>query len=197
MLSNESFKKHELSNNLLPVTFAEFDLLKHVKMQKQILRLYTSNSIWTSPTVQAQNFMTCMPWTVTRNAFYPIFKRGLGQFFESGLYARWDNFHDDINGMSNLYDIEKKLEYQDVEMENVAFPVEKRFWRNYYFHSKKFPDQEQLTPVPHAVTLQVFKVVWILVGILICLAIFSILMEFICHNLSNTERNIYTHTYCC
>lgn len=190
MLPNGSSIKTQLTEYPMQTNFAELDLLKHVKMQKHILGLYTPNSVWTSPVIQAQNFMTCMPWTVTRNAFYPILKHGLGQIFESGLYTRWDNFHDDINGMVNLYDVEKKLKYAGIKTEQVNFPVEKMRWRNYYFHSKWNPDQEQMKPVPTAVSEKVFRVIWILVGILLCLASFLVLAELLYHHLYNMQHGI-------
>lgn len=138
----------------------EFDLLKHVKMQKQILEVYMPEK-WTSPVMPVQNFLTCMPWTVTRNAFYPVFKRYVGKIFESGLYNKWDGFLDDINGVVNFHEIVKQLGKRGISKSDISYSIPENMWRNYLYYLKSYPNGDQPVQVAHSISFQVFWTLWL------------------------------------
>lgn len=84
--------------------FAVMDLKKHVLMHRYLLSLNAPKK-WLSSIHQADMMMSCMPCTVDTNYFLPIFTHGLGGIYESGLYHRWNNYHDDMNGLDNFNQI--------------------------------------------------------------------------------------------
>lgn len=124
-------------DNIMPEEFAVLDLKKHVEMQRDLLSLYLPRK-WLSPVISVNMVTSCMPWTVTTNYFYEIFKRGLGLLFESGLYTRWDRFHDDINGLKNFYDVNNLLGLEDMKTSGeINFQVNMDNWHNFYFYLKQ------------------------------------------------------------
>lgn len=166
------------------VPFAEFDLLKHVQMQKQMLEVYLPEK-WTSPSVPVKNFMTCMPWTVTRNAFYPVFKWYLGKIFESGLYTRWDSFHDETNGLINLYEIKRQLYSNGMIAHNLSQSVPEGSWRSYLLCLKSSPNCEQAQQNPHSVSVHVFRTIWIATGLGFITAAVMLFLENVLMHLSS------------
>lgn len=89
--------------------------------------------------------MSCMPWTVDTNYFLPIFTRGLGAIYESGLYSRWDNYHDDMNGLVNFHEVKWYLREENVSsslIANLQLDIPTKQWYNYYFYLRRVQQHE-------------------------------------------------------
>ncbi len=162
---------------VIPQNFASFDYIKHVIMHRQLLQLYFPNK-WMSPLVPILGYMSTMPWTVDKNSFYPIFKRGLGQIFESGLYNRWDNYHDSANGLENFYEVKNKIRDSGALKESdIKTSVPEKNWRNFYYHYLYSHESKQERKVFEPVSIMLLKIVWILAGILFGISVLLFLLE--------------------
>ncbi|CAL8122851.1 unnamed protein product [Orchesella dallaii] len=166
---------HTVDWDPLPENFAVFEFVKHVDMQKRILQLYLPSK-WESSLIPVPNFMTRMPWTVSRNYFYPAFRRGLSFIYESGLYNRWDKYHDEINGFKNFYAVRVSISKLKVNTSKIRYAVPEKNWRNYYFSTVK----KQLFLEPESVSVKVLKTVWILSAIVLGFAVLSFVIEISC-----------------
>lgn len=96
-LQNQTFE----TNEELSEDFAVLDLVQVLKTVKQTFAS-TISTKWVSAIVSEDKFETVMPFVVDRNFFYPLFKRGLAQIYEGGLYDRWNNFHQKTKAMKHL-----------------------------------------------------------------------------------------------
>ncbi len=162
-------------------SFASFDYLKHMFMHKQLLKLYFPNK-WTSPVVSVFGFMSTMPWTVDKNFFYPIFKRGLGQIYESGLYNRWDRYHDSYNGLDSFSRVRNLIKDTGALNESdIKTSVPEKNWRNSYYHYLYNRESKQERKVFEPVSIMLLKIVWILAGILLGISVLLLLLELL-HN---------------
>ncbi|CAL8122854.1 unnamed protein product [Orchesella dallaii] len=166
---------HTVDWDPFPKNFGVFELVKHVDMQKHILQLYMPSK-WVSSAIHVPNFMTRMPWTVTRNYFYPAFRRGLSFIYESGLYNRWDKYHDEINGLVMFYAVRFSISRLKVNTSKIQYAVPEKKWRNYYFSTVK----RQLFSEPEPVSVEVLKTVWILSAIVLGFAILGFVLEISC-----------------
>lgn len=153
--------------NQIPDEYAVFEPLKHTRMQKQVVNLFLPEK-FVSPVIRVDKFVTTMPWTVNKGFFYPLFKRALGQIFESGLYARWDGFHDDINGVDNFHAVSGHFHSWKMNMSTIELPVRKQLWNGYYF-ANKFRVNTDLNEVA-LVSAYTLKVVWFLTFLLLGIA---------------------------
>lgn len=143
-------------------TIGELDLLKEVQRHKQILEVFTP-TFWTSPVVESQTFMTCIPWTTTKNIIYPLLKEVLGQMLESGLYNRWRIIHDDIKVIQTLYDVETEL-IQRHNSSSIQLGIPKSNWWNHYVYQKTQRNKimaESPFPLQFTVVRYTF-IVWVL-----------------------------------
>lgn len=158
-----------------PEEFAVLEPMKHVHMQKIVLNLFTPEK-WVSPAVPISTFMTTMPWTVDRGYFYPLFKNALGSLFESGLYDRWDRFHDDINGVDNFHSVAWRLKEKGLNVSAIEFPVEEKHWNGYYFGSEKHRKMglnEDVGPISSSV----LTAMWVFAGSLFFASVLTFLVE--------------------
>lgn len=117
LLPNGTFSWRRYTEEL-----AVFEPFKHIFMQRHVMNLFLPDK-WVSISISISTFMTAMPWTVDRGYFHPLFKHALGAIFESGLYDRWDRFHDDINGIDNFYHVWWKLHELGINVSAIKFPV--------------------------------------------------------------------------
>ncbi len=164
-------------NEKIPRNFASFDYLKYMFMHKQLLQLYFPKK-WMSPLVPILGYMTTMPWTVDRNYFYPIFKRGLGQIFESGLYNRWDNYHDSVNALENFYVVKNKIKATGALSDsNIKTLVPQENWRNFCYHYLYNSGSYQEANIFEPVSIILLKIVWILFGMLLGISVITLVVE--------------------
>lgn len=178
------FNPHLLQNDTLgkriPKEFAAMDMKKHVQMHRYLMSLYTPSQ-WLSPVFQADMMMSCMPWTADINYFFPIFTRGLGALYEGGLYSRWDNYHDDINGLVNFYAVShflKEFKVNESAVNDIKLSVQKKNWYNYYFYLRRHQrSKNSAVGQGSSVPFHVYNAVYILTGSLMLLALFVFVLE--------------------
>lgn len=187
--------KHILPNGTtidseeIPESFASFDYLKHIYMHKQVLNLYSPEK-WSSPVVPVFGFMSTMPWTLNKNYFYPLFRRGLSQIYEGGLYNRWDRYHDSINGLDNFYWVKHLMEDKGVHASDIITSVpDEDKWHNYYYNSDDVRTTTQHFQNSEAVSVLVLKVVWFLSAALFVVSGIFLILELL-WNKYDTKSNV-------
>lgn len=159
-------------------------------MHKQLLKLYFPNK-WTSQVVPVFGFMSTMPWTVNKNYFYPIFKRGLGQIFESGLYNRWDGYHDSFNGLDSFGRVRNLVRDTNALNESdIKTSVAEKNWRNSYYHYLYNRGSSQDSKVLEPVSIILLKMVWIFAGILLGVSGLILVLELLYEENRKWKENV-------
>lgn len=166
----------------LPKNMVSLDYLKHVKMHKYIMSLFTPK-LWLSKIIILENFMTTMPWVSKRDQFYPIFKQGLSHIYESGLYNKWDEYHDNMNTLDNFYSVRNLVKhYVGISDSELDLPVDVKLWRNYLFDyllnkNYNFNLDRKFSPEP--IKLVMIRVVWLLCGAVLGLSVVIFVVEIV------------------
>lgn len=160
----------------VPQAFASFDYLRHIHMHKKVLDLYSPKK-WISLVLPVDSYMSTMPWTVNKNYFYPLFLRGMSQIYESGLYNRWDAYHDSINGLDNFYWVRHFIREKGIQDSSIYTPVPREKWFNYYYYKDHSSRKIGIFEDPEAVSVRVLGIIWIILAILIGFSVILLLSE--------------------
>lgn len=171
------------NKDAIPDEFSIYDVQNKVEMQKELLNFFVPSK-YVSPVVTENLLVMIAPFTVDKSYIFSPVKRGLAVCFESGLYMKWADVHDEATALDSntLKGIGRLLETScgngtQTRDDNVCTGIELKHWHGYLM-AKQLGKVTANARSTKALEVHNLKIIWIIFSIAILLVLIVLMMEY-------------------